>query len=293
MRVYMLTSPSGKAYIGITKRTVEWRWAAHVQRAQRGQQHPLYAAVRKYGPDVFDVRELAVGLTEEQAKAEEIRLIAELNTQDRNCGYNISAGGDYDAAAGAAAMSARLADPKFRAEYLQKLSTVKLENDWSDYPALAAKALAWRAANPRAAYAQARRAARIAARAAGREWTGGPRPPAGSFGRLFIRSERATEGRRAYFSTRNARALWARRDDADKADVGAKIAAKRRAYYADPSNYATTVQQLSGARSKIDRAKQGAAASAGLKKYWADLKADPGRYAEVMERKRANLRKNV
>lgn len=293
MKVYMLTSPSGKAYIGITKRTVEWRWASHVRCAKRGQQHPLYAAIRKYGPEVFDVREMAFGLSEEQAKAEEVRLIAELNTQCRDRGYNISAGGDYEAAAGAAAMSARLADPRFRAEYLQKLSAVKLENDWSDYPALAARALAWRAANPRAAYAQSRRAARVSAKAAGREWTGGPGLPSGTFGRLFIRSERATEGRRAYFSRRNARALWARRGDDDKAVVGAKIAAKRREYYAEHGNYVATTQQLAAARSKIDRVKQGAAASAGLKKYWADLKADPVRYAEVMERKHAKLRKNV
>lgn len=35
-------------------------------------------------------------------------------------------------------------------------------------------------------------------------------------------------------------------------------------------------------RCKIDRVKQGRAASEGLKKYWADLKADPIRYAQVI-----------
>src|SRR5882672_9026408 len=52
--LYKLQSPSGKCYIGITAKTLDKRWAKHVEHALgKRDSGALYAALRKYGPDSF------------------------------------------------------------------------------------------------------------------------------------------------------------------------------------------------------------------------------------------------
>lgn len=88
--VYKHTGPTGKVYIGITRRRPAKRYDNG-----RGYAHcPHFsAAIAKHGWENFSHDILAEGLTKSEAEAEEVRLIAEYKSNDRRYGYNTSAGG--------------------------------------------------------------------------------------------------------------------------------------------------------------------------------------------------------
>ena len=88
--VYMHTFPNGKRYIGIS-RNVARRF-----RNGRGYEHQpvMWGAIQKYGWHTVKTIILLESLTETEAKAEEIKLIAKYNTADRTYGYNQTLGGE-------------------------------------------------------------------------------------------------------------------------------------------------------------------------------------------------------
>lgn len=90
--VYMLVSPRGKKYVGITSQPVYKRWS-------RGYDHNahLQSAINKYGWDNFQHIVLATHLSKEWACAVEQILINDLKLQDPRYGYNLSTGGDMSA----------------------------------------------------------------------------------------------------------------------------------------------------------------------------------------------------
>lgn len=89
--VYIHTSPSNKAYIGITCQKPEHRW----NNGNGYKQHRyLYQAIKKHGWENFKHEIFADGLTEEQACHIETLLINLFQTTDRRYGYNISFGGE-------------------------------------------------------------------------------------------------------------------------------------------------------------------------------------------------------
>ena len=88
--VYKHTSPSNKIYIGITQQNPEKRWQCGA--GYSGNIH-FINAIKKYGWKNFTHEILFSGLTEEEAKAKEIELIAYYDSTDVNKGYNISPGG--------------------------------------------------------------------------------------------------------------------------------------------------------------------------------------------------------
>lgn len=89
--VYMHTNKiNGKRYIGITSFTAEERW-----RHGKGYTTGYFKnAISKYGWDAFEHEILFTDLSEDDAKGKEVELIAKYNTQDKNYGYNLTAGGD-------------------------------------------------------------------------------------------------------------------------------------------------------------------------------------------------------
>lgn len=89
--VYKHTAPNGKVYIGITKHHPHERWANGF-----GYQTQVYffRAIVKYGWDNIKHEILYSGLSEEEAKTTEIKLISEYKATDVNFGYNIDPGGD-------------------------------------------------------------------------------------------------------------------------------------------------------------------------------------------------------
>lgn len=93
--VYKHTSPTGKVYIGITKRKPQKRWNG-------GQGYEsnryFYRAIQKYGWENFKHEIIADGLSQAEACEAERRLIAECGSISPEAGYNIEAGGLYGSA---------------------------------------------------------------------------------------------------------------------------------------------------------------------------------------------------
>ena len=89
--VYVHISPNNKYYVGITKQSVKRRW--HNGTAYRKNTY-FYSAIQKYGWDNFQHEIIAEHLTKDEACDFEITLIAALKSNDRNFGYNHSAGGE-------------------------------------------------------------------------------------------------------------------------------------------------------------------------------------------------------
>jgi len=88
--VYMHIAPNGKKYIGITCQRLERRW-----RKGWGYRSMHFArAIKKYGWENFQHIVVASGLSLDEAKKEEQRLIALNKSNDVRFGYNVSAGGD-------------------------------------------------------------------------------------------------------------------------------------------------------------------------------------------------------
>jgi hypothetical protein len=94
--IYKLTSPSGKSYIGQTKRTFNYRWQRHVQKAIANKdKHQCWAlnnAIRKYGPDKF-IKEVLLVCNDNDLNRYEIAAIGLYQSIDNRFGYNLTIGG--------------------------------------------------------------------------------------------------------------------------------------------------------------------------------------------------------
>lgn len=82
-----------KKYIGITSKLLCVRWASHTYNARHGRKSPLYAAMRKYGVDLFAIKEIVEASSRKELCAIERGLIAEHGTY-HPAGYNLTIGGD-------------------------------------------------------------------------------------------------------------------------------------------------------------------------------------------------------
>ncbi len=91
--VYLHTSPSGKAYVGMTSRGMRHRWNLHVHAARKGGRSVFHRAIRKYGPEAFTHEVLERMTTEAGALQAERLWVARLGTFGPR-GYNRSAGGE-------------------------------------------------------------------------------------------------------------------------------------------------------------------------------------------------------
>lgn len=88
--VYMHTCPNSKKYIGITCRNPIYRW--NHGNGYRRNEH-FFRAIVKYGWDNIKHEILFDGLTEEEACAIEVELIAKYKSNDARYGYNKDNGG--------------------------------------------------------------------------------------------------------------------------------------------------------------------------------------------------------
>ena len=88
--IYMLTSPSGKKYVGQTKQRLARRWYQHWSEAYKGSQgcRAVYSAIRKYGKDSFKVCVLESNVADEDLDWTEDFYIVQQNTLAPN-GYNL------------------------------------------------------------------------------------------------------------------------------------------------------------------------------------------------------------
>lgn len=90
-KVYKLTSPSNKVYIGITGKSLTKRWSGG-----NGYRHcpAMYKCVKKYGWGNIEKELLFDNLTEDEAKLLEKELIKHYKSFDKKFGYNLTEGGD-------------------------------------------------------------------------------------------------------------------------------------------------------------------------------------------------------
>jgi hypothetical protein len=92
--LYKLTSPSNKSYIGISSKSLDARWAKHVEHALgKRTAGALYAALRKHRPETFKREVLAEEADWDTLRAMEIDAIRSHSTLAPN-GYNITQGGE-------------------------------------------------------------------------------------------------------------------------------------------------------------------------------------------------------
>lgn len=90
--LYVLTSPSGKQYIGIAK-DAKKRWSVHKSVSKTtDNQTALYQSIRKYGFDSFEKKILVIGEFNYVKELEPKAIIA-FGTKKPN-GYNLTDGGD-------------------------------------------------------------------------------------------------------------------------------------------------------------------------------------------------------
>ena len=84
-----------KKYVGKTTQELEERWSGHVAFAytERGWNIYFYRAIRKYGPESFELSILETAEDDKLNEAER-RWIKELKTTDHFIGYNSTEGGE-------------------------------------------------------------------------------------------------------------------------------------------------------------------------------------------------------
>jgi len=91
---------SGRRYIGLTKKTMLFRWNQHVSNAKKKSGkgcHHFWNAIRKYGKDAFSHEVLEVCHTLDVANLAEECWIELLETRDPSKGFNLAKGGAHGA----------------------------------------------------------------------------------------------------------------------------------------------------------------------------------------------------
>lgn len=86
-----------KSYFGWTNKTPTKRWQVHQYSAAAGSHTLLHNAIRKHGVDAFSVEQVNIFETQDEAIADEARLIANHKTNHcryPNGGYNMTDGGE-------------------------------------------------------------------------------------------------------------------------------------------------------------------------------------------------------
>jgi group I intron endonuclease len=94
--IYMATnSVNFKNYIGQTAKTLAQRRWRHERNARVGKRSRFYSAMRKYGTDVFGWRVLISDSGDRKTTDDYERFFIRLfSTQDPECGYNLTSGGE-------------------------------------------------------------------------------------------------------------------------------------------------------------------------------------------------------
>lgn len=89
--VYRISSPTGKSYIGATRKSAKGRYREHVRSANRGSCNKIHRAIRKYGPENMKVETLVIGDIDYCFELEQ-KAIKGFGTLAPS-GYNLTSGG--------------------------------------------------------------------------------------------------------------------------------------------------------------------------------------------------------
>lgn len=201
IQVYCHTSPSGKQYVGIASGGWRSRWRSHVFEARRGSALPLHRAINKYGPEAFQHQVLEQCGTREDAEAAEKFWILALGTKTP-AGYNATDGGE-----GVVGLSSEARARMRRAHLGKAVSSETIARMSKPRP------------DRRIPHSSEHRA-RISAAHLGKRLSAEARDKLRA-ANLGKRQSDETKAKRAA----SMRAAWARRSEAERAAVGAKITA--------------------------------------------------------------------
>lgn len=98
--IYLITNKiNDKKYVGQTTTTIEHRMTQHFSKTRKIQCRALHGAIKKYGRDNFDIKELEILSCDtketlvEKLNEKEISYIKEYHSHVNEHGYNISEGG--------------------------------------------------------------------------------------------------------------------------------------------------------------------------------------------------------
>jgi group I intron endonuclease len=97
MHVYLIQNKAnGKVYVGQTVQNLDHYWSYNKRCAMNGKNYKpaLYAAIRKYGPENFDIRSIHVATSKEELDNAETAFIKFFGTRKQSLGYNLTDGGD-------------------------------------------------------------------------------------------------------------------------------------------------------------------------------------------------------
>lgn len=120
--VYKHTSPSGKAYLGITRDKLQHRWRGghgYINNAH------FFRAIQRYGWQNFRHEVLFTGLAEAEAIEKEQELIALYDSTNPAKGYNRDPGGSVRSLETAAKISAALTGVPLSQERRQRMSEAR------------------------------------------------------------------------------------------------------------------------------------------------------------------------
>ena len=285
--IYRITSPGGGTYVGYTSMTLKNRWGHHRRRAMSGEciGHPFYDDIRRYEAKGYKLETLRI--TDDRIGAMDLEQMY-IAAEPKELSMNISSGGLNDAREGGRIFWDRInADPKKREKYLKKLSDVKKANDWTDYEKLMETKNEWMREHPREAYRNAYRAIRIANKV-----NGYPPPCHRKTDDRPLKERLMHKYKLNELKSRYVTKVWAQRTEEERKSISEKISKAQSDYMAGLSLLERR-NATEKARESIDKSKQGKAASRGLKKWWAELKQDPERYAEYMAEREASRRRTL
>ena len=256
---------------------------------RENHKHPFSSAIRRYGPENFTVFSFGEFADRDAALQEEIRLIKGFAANTPLAGYNLSPGGEYDATYGRKIFWDRLrSDPAAMKIYIEKLSAAQRKRGAAGLID-STHLVAYNASLPaKVRWKRSYRALRIARRSVRKNFTV-PKPHAPGFMKAVYEGLPASVKKRVSITSRkNAKKQWAQRTPQEIKDVSEKIAETLRVRYAKGSALRSNLAEAAArGRATMDREKQGAASSAGLKRFWVDIKQDPVRYRAYLDSRKS------
>lgn len=151
-KIYRITGPKGKIYVGMTSMKMNERWGAHTRSLER----PLSKAIAEHGRQAFSIEILEEGLPKEEARLREHLYIVEHDSNNPEKGYNILSGDDKKDSAGLHFWTKIKQDPVALDEFKARLSAAcKNGRHMLRIDVLLAAAEKWRQENPEKVKAQA------------------------------------------------------------------------------------------------------------------------------------------
>lgn len=122
-KIYCITAPNERVYIGMTKNCIKKRLSDHLSRSRkRKTKHPFYDCIRKHEGLGFTVSLLETANSEDKAKELEIAYIKQYDSTNPIKGMNVSSGGDYNVTAGVQKLRELRSDPEWSKELDKKVS---------------------------------------------------------------------------------------------------------------------------------------------------------------------------